>query len=226
MNRPACSPALCASLLAVLAMAIVTGCSQPVNAAEPLTYVALGASDAVGIGAAAPDTEGWVPRLGAMLGSDARVVNLGVNGSTLAQAVKEQLGPALDAHPDLVTVWLAVNDLNGRVPLPQYEATLEYLLTQVSQDGRCVLVGNMPDLTQAPAYSRTDPMALRAAIQQWNAVISSVAGRHGASVVDLDARWREITERPELISADGFHPSGEGYARLATIFYEEYRRVC
>jgi len=164
--------------------------------------------------------------LGAMLGSDARVVNLGVNGSTLAQAVKEQLGPALDAHPDLVTVWLAVNDLNGRVPLPQYEATLEYLLSQVSQDGRCVLVGNVPDLTQAPAYSRTDPMALRAAIQQWNAVIAAVAGRHGASVVDLDARWREMTERPELISADGFHPSAEGYARLATIFYEEYRHVC
>ena len=226
MNRFGRFPALFASLLVVLATAIVAGCSQPAQAAAPLTYVALGASDAVGVGAAAPETEGWVPRLGAMLGPDARVVNLGVNGSTLAQAVKEQLGPALDADPDLVTVWLAVNDLNGRVPLPQYEANLEYLLAQVGQDGRCVLVGNVPDLTQAPAYSRADPMALRAAIQQWNAAISAVADRHGASVVDLDARWREITERPELISADGFHPSGEGYARLASIFYEEYRRVC
>jgi len=226
MNRFGRSRALFASLLTVLAASFLAGCSQPANAASPLTYVALGASDAVGVGAAAPETEGWVPRLGAMLGPDARVVNLGVNGSTLAQAVKEQLGPALDAHPDLVTVWLAVNDLNGRVPLPQYEANLEFLLSKVSQDGRCVLVGNVPDLTQAPAYSRSDPMALRAAIQQWNAVISSVAGRHGASVVDLDARWREMTERPEFISADGFHPSGEGYARLASIFYEEYRSVC
>jgi lysophospholipase L1-like esterase len=218
--------ALFVPFLALLAAALVIACSRPATAAAPLTYVALGASDAVGVGAAAPETEGWVPRLGSMLGPDARVINLGVNGSTLSQALKEQLGPALDARPSLVTVWLAVNDLNAGVPLPRYEADLETLLSEINQAGRCVLVGNVPDLTQAPRYQRADPMALRATIQQWNAVIAGVAERHGAAIVDLDARWRELTERPEYISADGFHPSSEGYARLATVFFEEYRRVC
>jgi lysophospholipase L1-like esterase len=227
MNHSWRSHALFVSIVSVLATALVAGCSKPAAAAAaPLTYVALGASDAVGFGAASPETDGWVPRLGAMLGQDARVINLGVSGSTISQALKEQLGPALDARPDLVTVWLAVNDLNARVPLPAYTADLDRLLAEVHQDGRCVLVGNVPDLTQAPAYRSTDPMTLRAVIQQWNAVIASVAERHGATVVDLDAHWREMTERPEYISADGFHPSSEGYARLATIFFDEYRHAC
>jgi acyl-CoA thioesterase I len=213
-------------ILAFLSLGLVTGCSRPVSAAAPLTYVALGASDSVGIGAASPESEGWVSRLGGLLGQDVRVVNLGVNGSTIAQALREQLGPAVDARPDVVTIWLAVNDLNAGVPLQRYEADLDRLLGEMSQEGRCVLVGNVPDLTQAPAYARSDTMALRAAIQQWNAVISRVAGRHDAAVVDLDSRWRELTERPELISADGFHPSSEGYARLAMVFFEAYHRVC
>jgi acyl-CoA thioesterase I len=205
---------------------LACGCSQPAVAATPFTYVAIGASDAVGVGAASPETEGWVPRLGALLGSEVRVVNLGVSGSTLAQALKEQLGPAVDAHPNLVTIWLAVNDLNAHVPLPRYESDLDQLLTDVSGDGRCVLVGNVPDLTRAPAYARVEPQALQSMIQSWNAVIDSVVGRHGARLVDLNARWQEMTERPELISADGFHPSSAGYERLAALFLEDYRRGC
>ena len=33
----------------------------------------------------------------------------------------------LDAQPDIVTVWLAANDLNARVSLDHYAADLEHL---------------------------------------------------------------------------------------------------
>src|ERR1700682_854316 len=119
-------------VLAGLAGALGTSaCAARAQPAKPTTYVAMGASDAVGRGAKDPVTEGWVPRLGAHLGSDVRVVNLGVSGSTLAQALDEQLGPGLDAQPDIVTVWLAVNDLNARVPLEHYAADLDTLLGQL-----------------------------------------------------------------------------------------------
>src|SRR5438093_6097124 len=129
------------------------GCSARAQAARPLTYVAIGASDAVGVGAKDPVTEGWVPRLGARLGADTRVVNLGVSGSTLAQALDEQLGPAIDAQPDVVTIWLAVNDLNARVPLERYAADLDTLLGQLETTTHArVLVGNVPDLGGIAAH--------------------------------------------------------------------------
>src|SRR4051794_8436304 len=95
----------CLALLAALTTVACTVHAQPA-APQAVTYVAIGASDAVGVGAANPETDGWVPRFGAQLGPNVRVVNLGVSGSTLGQALQEQLGPAVDAQPDVVTVWL------------------------------------------------------------------------------------------------------------------------
>src|SRR5262245_42658771 len=114
--------------IACLAALLVSACGAPTASRRPLTYVALGASDAVGVGATNPTTDGWGPRLGAGLGDGTRVVNLGVSGSTLNQALQEQVAPAMDARPDVVTVWLAVNDLNARVPLERYAADLDTLL--------------------------------------------------------------------------------------------------
>src|SRR5712691_3893159 len=137
---------LWAVVLGLAAVMADSGCVSRSQVQKPLTYVAIGASDAVGVGARDPVTEGWVPRLGARLGADARVVNLGVSGSTLSQALDEQLGPAIDAQPDVVTVWLAVNDLNARVSLERYAADLDMLLGRLEATHARVLVGNVPDL--------------------------------------------------------------------------------
>jgi lysophospholipase L1-like esterase len=180
--------------------------------------VAIGASDAVGIGARNPETDGWVARFGARLGPNARVVNLGVSGSTLAQAIDEQLGPALDAQPDIVTVWLAVNDLNARVPLERYAADLDTLLGQLESTHAKVLVGNVPDLSGLAAYRGIDPAALKAEVDRWNNAIADTTARHGASLVDLYAEWQEVVQHPDYLSADGFHPSTDGYQALADLF--------
>jgi lysophospholipase L1-like esterase len=204
-------------VLAVTLALVTAACLAPVSA-RGVTYVAMGASDAVGVGATNPETDGWVPRFGASLGSNVRVVNLGVSGSTLSQALQEQLGPALDAQPDVVTVWLAVNDLNAQVPLDQYAADLDMLLGQLESTHARVLVGNMPDLAALAAYRGQDPAQVRAEVDRWNAVIADTAARHAATLVDLHAHWQEVAEHPEYLSSDGFHPSSQGYQALADIF--------
>jgi acyl-CoA thioesterase I len=216
-------PHLLLFLLSLSTLLGATACraaaqDAPEEAAAPPTYVAIGASDAVGVGATNPETEGWVPRLGQRLGPDTRVVNLGVSGSTLHQALDEQLGPALDASPDVVTVWLAVNDLNARVPLDSYTADLDTLLGQLDATGARVFVGNVPDLAPLAVYRGIDPDSVQAEVDRWNAAIGSVVSQHNATLVDLYAHWQEIASHPEYLSQDGFHPSSEGYARLADVF--------
>ena len=204
--------------LTVVVGLCLSGCAVRAQAARPLTYVAIGASDAVGIGATNPETEGWVPRFGVKLGADTRVVNLGVSGSTLGQALKEQLGPALDAQPDIVTVWLCVNDLNAGVPLESYAADLDSLLGQLEAANARVLVGNVPDLARLAAYRGVDPAPLQAEVARWNAVIADATARHGDTLVDLYAHWQDAVQHPEYLSADGFHPSSDGYKALADVF--------
>jgi acyl-CoA thioesterase-1 len=185
-------------------------------ALRPLTYVAIGASDSAGVGANVPDQESWPAVLQHKLPPGSRLVNLGVSGSLLHQAIGQQLPVALDSEPDLVTVWLAVNDYAARVPLERYTADLDSLLGELrAKTEATILVGNVPDLGALPSAGRFD---LRD-VDRWNVAIDEAVRRHGASLVDLRATWREVKDHPEYISSDGFHPSTVGYQRLADVFY-------
>jgi acyl-CoA thioesterase-1 len=187
---------------------------------RPVTYVAIGASDSVGIGARDPEREGWVPRFYRQLPAGSTLTNLGVSGSRLSQALDQQLPVAIAAHPDVVTVWLAVNDFTGQVPLERYATDLERLLTALELTGAKLLVGNLPDLSQ-PAFARgINSTLLQGRVDEWNATIADIVDRHGGVVVDLRSHWRELAEHPEYLAADGFHPSTAGYARLAELFWQ------
>jgi len=207
-----------APLVEVLVVLLGTSCRAAAQAQPVRTYVAIGASDSVGVGANDPATEGWVPRLATRLGPDVQLVNLGVSGSTLAQALDEQLGPAVDAQPDVVTVWLAVNDLNARVAVERYTADLDTLLGQLEATHARVLVGNVPDLGGLAVYRGIEPGPLRTEVKRWNQVIADTVAKHGAVLVDLFVRWQELADHPEYVSQDGFHPSSGGYRRLADVF--------
>src|SRR5579884_1530211 len=66
-----------------------------------LTYVAIGASDTFGFGTSAPYTQNWASDLANRLGSRYHLVNLGIPGIQVHQALRLELPVALDAHPDL-----------------------------------------------------------------------------------------------------------------------------
>ena len=201
---------------------LLSGCVAAAPATAPPVYLALGASDSVGVGAANPARDGWVPQLQQRLPPGTRLVNLGVSGAKIADAVQQQLPVAAEQHPDLVTIWLAVNDFNARVPLDRYERDLDRLLTAVqATQPRRVLIGNIPALEQVPVYSVADMSRpqLQAEVARWNEVIARQAARHGATLVNLHSSWTELASHPEYVSGDGFHPSAAGYQRLADVFY-------
>jgi acyl-CoA thioesterase I len=183
------------------------------------TYVALGASDAYGIGTDDPIDDNWPTVLAAQLGADTHLVNLGVPGTTLKQALAAQLPVAVDTHPDIITVWLAVNDLLAGVPLNTYSQQLDTAVAALrDHTGARVFVGNVPDLALLPRLSGVSPTELGAQIARWNQAIAGVCAAHGAHVVDLYTDWSELAAHPEYVSADGFHPSTLGAKRLAEIF--------
>jgi lysophospholipase L1-like esterase len=107
-----------------------------------------------------------------------------------------------------------------------------------------VLVANTPDLGQLPAYRAClpnaptggpaclipdglvpTPQVIAAAIDAYNAAISSAAKAEGATLVDLHLDGAEIGQHPEWLSADGFHPSEQGYAVIAKLFEDAYRKT-
>lgn len=190
-----------------------------------MLYAALGASDTLGEGADDPLNEGWVTVLHGKLSASARLVSLGVPGATAAQALVEQVPRAEQLRPDLITVWLAVNDLRCGVPLKEYRRQLDGILGRLRTIPAEIFVGNLPDLTAVPDFQDLDRQALRNEIGRWNAAIAEVAARHGAHVVDLMAASQEIGEDlGMLVAEDGFHPSTLGHLVLAEIFHHHIDR--
>jgi lysophospholipase L1-like esterase len=204
--------------------------------------VAVGASETVGVGADDPATQAWPRVLHDTALPDSRLVDVGVSGSTLGAALDAQLPRALAARPDVVTVWLAVNDAIAGVPLPRYERQLTRLVRALRHGGRTeVLVGNVPDLWRLPAYRACLPgregrpvdgvgcqlpvvparSQVKAAVGAFNVAIERVVRAQGAHLVDLAGE----DDLARLTAADGFHPSTEGHREIARAFARVLRRA-
>lgn len=202
--------------------------TQPVSVQQlldgPVTYVALGASDAVGVGSQQPATQGYVPLLEKHLPQGSHLVNLGVSGIRLHEALKKELPRALAAQPKLITIWLVANDLVGKVPYASYMHDLNTLLQQLRAGTKArIVMANLPDLTLLPAFAKLTAQQKASTlteIKRWNAAIASLAARYTITLLDLFARQSLITAHPEYVSADGFHPSAAGYAELANLFWQ------
>jgi acyl-CoA thioesterase I len=205
--------------------------TQPISGQQLLTgsvtYVALGASDAVGVGTNQPATQGYVPLLAQKLPKDSHLINLGVSGIHLHEALSEELPLALSTNPRLITIWLVANDFIANVSYTSYMQDLNTLLMRLRGGTHArIVMANLPDLTRLPIFSRFSKQqktTTLATIQRWNATIASTAKRYNVSIVDLMTQASLITSHPGYISGDGFHPSAAGYVQLANLFWEEIR---
>jgi acyl-CoA thioesterase I len=190
----------------------------------PITYVALGASDAVGVGSNRPGSQGYVPLIADHLPKGSHLLNLGVSGIKLHAALQKELPLALSTSPRLITIWLVTNDFVAGVSYNDYMQDLTTLLKQLRGGTQArIVMANLPDLTKLPAFARrtTEQKAtMLTQIRRWNAEIAALATQYNIALVDLFARGGALTTHPEYISVDGFHPSPSGYVQLANYFWD------
>jgi lysophospholipase L1-like esterase len=203
-------------------------------------YVAIGGSDARGIGTDNPVRESWPQDLFRTLPANYRLANLGVPDTTLSAALADQLPVAESLHPSLVTVWINVDDVLSGVPTATYQADLSTLVHALRATGATVLVANTPPLDQLPAYlacvepvahpgncpsflptSLPSPEQIAATVDRYNAAIAAVVAHEGAVLVDLHRAASTAGANGAAAfppSDDGFHPSAAGAAVIARQF--------
>jgi len=237
-----------AGAAAAAVLALLAGCSgqapqatrtpAPAPIVEARIYVAIGASETLGVGAQEPASQAWSTVLyRTALPQPAVFYNLGEVGATVDRALQDELPAALAEHPDLVTVWLNTNDLIHGVSPTAYQADLDRLLSALAGAGVArLLVANTPVLSDLPAYRAcADPHAagpscaftagpvpapaeLDRLVEAYNSAIAQVVARNHAVLVDLHCQGGTATQHPAWVSADGFHPTAEGYAQIARAF--------
>lgn len=212
-----------ALVLIVFGALIGTGCNRTTSAERmttgPIVYVALG--DSTGAGVGARDGRSYVARLFTHLAErrpESKLSNLCVSGATTADLIRGQLEEGVALNPDLVTVGIGINDINHGVTLEQFSQNLDQILGTLKEKTHAtIVVTNIPDISTAPQIPGAMRSEYQRRIEEFCKRLEETANRHGVTIFDVyTITNKELPSHPEYFSADGFHPSDEGYELWAT----------
>ncbi|MBM7781030.1 SGNH/GDSL hydrolase family protein [Arthrobacter tumbae] len=179
-------------------------------------YVAIGDSFTEGVGdwdSRYPNgVRGWADRVAKQLSKQDpswRYANLAIRSKRLRQIVDEQLQPALDLHPSVVSVYAGGNDiLELRASITPLMETYEEMVSRIAAAGARPLLFTGFDVRLHPVL---EPMRRR----NWtyNDHVRRIADTYGALLVDY---WCfEEYDDPRLWDIDRLHMSPAGHRNMA-----------
>ncbi|AWB90591.1 SGNH/GDSL hydrolase family protein [Homoserinimonas hongtaonis] len=179
-------------------------------------YVALGDSFTEGIGDPEPGSpggnRGWADRVAETLAlgtENFSYANLAIRGRLLQQIVDEQVEPALELKPDLVSLSAGGNDIiRPNTDPDEVAARLELAVERLRRDGAAIVLFTGPDIGMTPVMKR-----IRGKVAIFNENVRAVAHRHDAVVVDMWA-LSELRD-PRMWDADRLHFSPVGHQTIA-----------
>jgi lysophospholipase L1-like esterase len=186
---------------------------------EPVisSYVALGDSFTAGTGC--DPGLAWADRLARALPGRITYRNLAVHGATSTQ-VREQMRPALQLEPDLVTVVCGTNDVlfASHVDVLTYSRNFGGIVRNLQRvlPGVRILTATAPERWDFLPIGPRTRAKLEQNIKRINQATRSLAAAHDVAL--LEVADDEGLSDPENFSPDGLHPSPLGHAKAASGF--------
>ena len=222
---------LIAAILATTIM--VANAEQPhtVDEGKTLRYAVIGDSYSIGEGATV--RKSWPALLTRHLTMSVRPVELVSNpartGWTTQDAIERELPLFRAARPDFGTLMIGVNDWVQAVDKATFRRRLAHLMDEmlkVLPNEKRLLVINIPDFSvtpDGPNYARGRDIS--AGLASFNRITTDEARKRRVRVVDIFPLSQKMRGRPELIAADGLHPSAKTYALWEELIFPTAREL-
>lgn len=199
------------------ALFLTLTCSTGNMQTESLTFLSLG--DSYTIGESVEESGRWPVQLAASLrrrgiaiADPLIIARTGWTTDELNNAIDERnpRGPF-----SLVSLLIGVNNqYRGRTAdayRPEFKALLQRAIEFAGGDSFRVIVVSIPDWGVMPFAEGRDRRRIAEEIDQFNAVNWEESVRAGVQYVDITPISREAVRMPELVAADGLHPSARQY---------------
>ena len=182
-----------------------------------IKFLALGDSYTIGEGVS--EKERWPEVLtenlregGISMGDPHIIAKTGWTTGELLDAL-EQRTP--EAHYDLVTLLIGVNNQYRGLPLSEYASEFEICLSKAIHyargDADKVCVISIPDWGTSPFAAGRDQSTISHQIDNFNKVNQNQALKNGARYANITPLSRSLNQK-EHFASDGLHPSGVAYS--------------
>ncbi|MFD7640019.1 SGNH/GDSL hydrolase family protein [Kitasatospora sp. NPDC059795] len=189
--------------------------ADPADTRPPLVMAFLGDSTAAGLGVQrAQETPGALLASGLASVAERRVrlLNVAKSGARSGD-LASQVERALPHLPDIAVLMIGANDVTRHAPAARSVRELGEAVGRLVAAGCEVVVGTCPDLgTIKPVRPPLRWVARRLSRQLAAAQTIAVVEAGGRTVSVGSLLGPEFATRPELFSADRYHPSAQGYA--------------
>jgi lysophospholipase L1-like esterase len=181
-------------------------------------YVAIGDSFTEGIGDPEPGVpgghRGWADRVAEVLAAqhpEFAYANLAVRGKLARQILDDQVEPALELHPDLITISAGGNDVIRPGTDPDDIARrLEQAIIRLRSDGATVVLFTGVDVGFSPVFR-----SIRGKVAIYNENLRAIAARHGCVIAD---QWAlQTIQDPRMWSPDRLHLNALGHHEVARL---------
>lgn len=156
---------------------------------------------------------GWADRLAEHLAAQSGAIlyaNLAVRGRRAHEIRDQQLGPALELDPDLVSIAAGMNDLlRPSFVLDEVMTDIDYMLRAATEAGATALTMTFGDPVPINPYARV----ITRRMSVFNARIRDSAARHGAVLIDFATE--SAVSDPRFWCEDRLHANSAGHERIA-----------
>ncbi|WP_449277240.1 SGNH/GDSL hydrolase family protein [Leucobacter sp. GX24907] len=179
-------------------------------------FVALGDSFTEGVGDPEPESpgglRGWADRVAEVLSGyddEFAYANLAVRGKLIKQIAEEQIEPALDLRPDLISLCAGGNDVirPGTDP-DEVTAKLERVVERLREGDATLLLFTGVDTAFQPVFR-----SIRGKVAIFNENVRKIAQRHDCVVVD---QWAlEELQDSRYWAGDRLHLNALGHHTIA-----------
>jgi len=160
-------------------------------------------------------------------------LNTGIGGHKVMDLEARWQVDVLDAHPDVVSILVGVNDMGWHtivpggymIPAEDFAAGYDRLLAPLAEAGTELILIEPFLLPISGSVKARDTLVDAEVRKEWRAdldpeiqVVRELARQYGAHLLAADSMFAELaaTTGPEYWAADGVHPTPAGHAALAS----------